>query len=56
MWSTDAVDLLLDALGAALGLGAYVLYLWRADVKRSRFMQRVREIPAWLRSLITKPT
>ena len=54
--ASQGVDLLLDALGAALGLGAYVLYLRRAEVKRSRFMQRVREIPSKIKSLRAKPT
>lgn len=35
------MDLLLDALGTALGLGAYVLCLRRSEVKGSRFMQRM---------------
>ena len=52
----QVVDLLLDALGAAVGLGAYVLYLRWAEVKESRFMQRVRQIPARLKPLRTKPT
>lgn len=52
----QVVDLLLDSLGAALGLGAYVLYLRRVEVKRSRFMQHIRGIPLRLRSLLTKPT
>lgn len=50
------IDLLMDALGVALGVGAYVLYLKRADVIRSRFMQRLREVPTRLRNLRIKPT
>lgn len=52
----QGVDLLLDALGAALGLGAYVLYIRRAEVKKSRFIRRVREIPSKIKGLRAKPT
>ena len=49
-------NLLLDAIGAVIGLGAYVLYIRRAEVKGSRFMRRVREIPSKIKGLRAKPT
>ena len=49
-------DLGLDALGALIGICAYLLYLKRADVKESKFMQRVRGISSQLRNLKAKPT
>ena len=36
------VDLLLDGLGAAIGLGAYILHLKRAEVNQSRMMHGIR--------------
>ncbi len=36
------VDLLLDALGAVIGLGAYILHLKRAEVNQSRIMRGIR--------------
>jgi len=36
------IDLLLDALGATIGLGAYIFHLKRAEVNQSRLMQGIR--------------
>jgi len=38
----QVIDLLLDGLGTAPGMGAYILYLRRAEVNQSRLMQGIR--------------
>ena len=40
----QVADLLLDALGAAVGIGSHVLYLRRAQVKQSRIVLRLGAI------------
>jgi len=37
----QVVDLLLDALGAMIGLGAFMLYLKQAEVKQCRIMRTI---------------
>ena len=50
----QVVDLFLDALGAVIGIGVYVLYQKWPDVKKSHFLQRLRGIPSRLKILRTR--
>jgi len=52
----QVIDLLLDGLGAAIGLGAYLLYLRRAEVKQSRIMRRIRSTFSQLKKRQTTPS
>jgi len=49
------VDLLLDALGAAIGLGAYLLHLKRAEVNQSRMMRGFRNAFLQLKNRLRIP-
>ena len=40
----QVVDLLLDCLGAMIGLGAYILYLRQAEVKQSLILRKIRNL------------
>lgn len=51
----QVVDLLLDAFGAAIGLGAYLLHVKRTEVKQSRMMRKIQEILAKLKGFTIKP-
>ena len=50
------VDLLLDAFGALLGLGLYLLWARREEVKQSEFIKSVKGLPLKLKNLLTKTT
>ncbi len=51
----QVIDLLLDGLGAALGMGAYILHLKRAEEKQSRIMRRIRSTFSQLKKRQTTP-
>ena len=51
----QVVDLLLDALGAMIGLGAFILYLRQAEVNQSRIMRTIQNAISRLKNCKTIP-